>query len=76
MSSVSDPENPQAKGWQRSLARWAYLIAALAAMLFGLKTMTDNLMPPGGINREFFEGMLWSIVGLHFWFHRERIPRQ
>jgi hypothetical protein len=71
---ATEPENSQARGWERSLARWAYLIAALAAMLFGLKKMTDNAMPPG-IGTEFFEGMLWSVVGIHFWAHRERVPR-
>jgi hypothetical protein len=72
---ASDPENPQTKGWERSLARTAYLIAALAATLFGLWKMSNNLLPPGMINSEFFEGVLWSIVGIHFMFHRERIPR-
>jgi hypothetical protein len=75
MASLSGPEDPQAKGWERSLARTAYLIAGLAAMVLALWKMSQDFAVPPKMTSEDFEAFLWIFVGIHFWLHREKIPR-
>jgi hypothetical protein len=75
MASMSDPENPQAKRWERSLARKAYFIAGLAAMVLAMWKMSQNFAVPPKITSEDLEAFMWIFVGIHFWLHREKIPR-